>query len=204
MKRFHVKHLLAAILAAALCALALPANAQKMYRCPGASGGTTFSDTPCAGGRGGEISVKPTGGAAGSPPPKPDPQTRGAMDQRNAEYNAILSPECRRARQAFQAKAEQKGGMDELMKAGNPVSKAWEDCQFEAKDAIGKLSAKDQERATEDARKRNEESRMAQRQSECFAKQKVIDARRARLSQLTEAERNALRAVEQDVAINCR
>lgn len=198
---FHVKHLLAA---AALCAVVLPASAQKMYRCPGAGGSTTFSDTPCASGQGGEVLVKPSGGAAGAPAPKPDPQTRGAMDKRNAEYNALLTPECRRAREAFLAKTQQKGGMEELLKEGNPISKAWEACEFEAKDAITKQSAKDRERVEADERKRGEQDRTAQRKSDCATKQKLLDERRPRLAQLSEQDRNAFRAVEQDVAMNCR
>jgi Domain of unknown function (DUF4124) len=200
MKAFHVKHLL---LASLLSLAILPAVAQKMYRCPSAGGGTTFSDTPCANNAGSEISVKPASGAA-APQPKPDPQTRGAMDKRNTEYNALLTPECRRAREAFLAKSQQKGGMDELMKEGNPISKAWEACEFEATDALGKQSAQDRERVAAEERKRAEQDRIASRKSECATKQKVIDDRRARLSQLSEQDRAALRAVEQDVAINCR
>ncbi len=146
MTKFHVKHLIAVAL---LSAMSWPACAQKMYRCQG-SGGISFSDTPCANGAGAEISVKPSGGAVASPPPKADakadPQTRGAMDKRLAEYEAMLSPECRRARQAFQAKAQQAGGMDELMKEGNAISKAWEACQFAASEALEKLNATDRVR----------------------------------------------------------
>jgi Domain of unknown function (DUF4124) len=199
MAMFHMKHLL---LAALLCAVMLPASAQKMYRCPSAGGGTTFTDTPCASGQGGEVSVKPSGGAAGNAP-KPDSQ-RAAMDKRSAEYDAMLTPECRRARQAFQAKADQKGGMEELMKEGNPISKAWEDCQFAAQDAIGKLNAKDQERVAAEERKRAEQDRIAQRKGECATKQKVLEDRRPRLAQLSESDRAAFRVVENDVAMNCR
>jgi hypothetical protein len=126
------------------------------------------------------------------------------MDKRNAEYNALLSPECRRAREAFLAKSQQKGGMDELMKEGNPISKAWEACEFEAKDALGKQSAKDRERIEAEERKRGEQDRIALRKQECATKQKLMDDRRARLAQLSEADKAALRAVEQDVAMNCR
>jgi Domain of unknown function (DUF4124) len=200
MPKFHVKHLLLA----GLLGLAIsPAFAQKMYRCPSAGGGTTFSDTPCANNVGSEISVKPASGTA-APQPKADPQTRGAIDKRNAEYNALLTPECRRAREAFLAKSQQKGGMDELMKEGNPISKVWEACEFEATDALGKQSAQDRERVAAEERKRAEQNRIAIKKNECATKQKVIDDRRARLSQLSEQDRAALRAVEQDVAINCR
>jgi Domain of unknown function (DUF4124) len=203
MKAFHVKHLL---LASFLSLAILPAVAQKMYRCPSAGGGTTFSDTPCATGSGSEVTVKPASGAAPSAATsaKSNTQTRGAMDKRNAEYNALLTPECRRAREAFLAKSQQKGGMDELMKEGNPISKAWEACEFEATDSIGKLNAQDQAKAKAEEAKRAEQDRIASRKSECATKQKVIDDRRARLSQLSEQDRAALRAVEQDVAINCR
>jgi hypothetical protein len=200
MPKFHVKQLL---LAGLLCAAIFPALAQKMYRCPSPGGGTTFTDTPCANSAGSEVSVKPSGGAAPAAS-RPDPQTRGAMDKRNAEYNALLTPECRRAREAFLAKSQQKGGMDELMKDGNPISKAWEACEFEAKDALNKQSAKDRERVEADERKRAEQDRVALRKQECGTKQKVIDDRRARLAQLSEADKAALRAVEQDVAMNCR
>ncbi|TAG27288.1 MAG: DUF4124 domain-containing protein [Burkholderiales bacterium] len=207
MKRFHVKHLSAFALLALLLTLCLPANAQKIYRCTNASGGVTISDTPCTGGQGGEIAVKPSGGA-GSPPPKVDPQKdsqpRGAMDKRLAEYEAMLSPECRRARQAFEAKAREKGGMDELMKEGNPISKAWEACQFAATEAIGKQNAKDREKAEAEERKRREQEKIAQQKSECATKQRVLDERRPRLAQLSESDRAAFRVVEQDMAINCR
>jgi hypothetical protein len=199
MPKFHVKQLL---LAGLLCAAILPALAQKMYRCPSPGGGTTFTDTPCANSSGSEVRVKPSGGAAPAAS-KPDPQTRGAMDKRNAEYNALLTPECRRAREAFLAKSQQKGGMDELMKDGNPISKAWEVCEFEAKDALGKQGAKDRERVEADERKRAEQDRVALRKQECSTKQKVIDDRRAR-PQLSGADKAALRAVEQDGAMNCR
>jgi hypothetical protein len=200
MPRFHVKQLL---LAGLLWAVIVPALAQKMYRCPSPGGGTTFTDTHCANSAGSEVSVKPSGGAAPAAS-KPDPQTRGAMDTRNAEYNALLTPECRRAREAFLAKSQQKGGMDELMKDGNPISKAWEACEFEAKDALSKQGAKDRERVEADERKRAEQDRVALRKQECTTKQKVIADRRARLAQLSEADKAALRAVEQDVAMNCR
>jgi hypothetical protein len=195
-----VKHLIAI---GALCLATLPATAQKIYRCAGAGGSVTISDTPCASGQGGELSVKPSSGA-GSPPPKADAQTRGAMDKRMAEYEAMLSPECRRARQAFEAKAREKGGMDELMKEGNPISKAWEACQFAASEALSKLNAKDREKAEAEERKRAEQDKLAQRKSECATKQKVLDDRRPRLAQMSEVDRNAFRAVEQDVAANCR
>jgi hypothetical protein len=200
MRRFHVKHFLIALL---LAPVFTPSMAQKMYRCPSAGGGTTFSDTPCTNNAGAEIVVKPSSGGAPAPP-KPDPQTRGAMDKRNAEYNALLSPECRRAREAFLAKSQQKGGMDELMKEGNPISKAWEACEFGAKDALGKQSAKDRERIEAEERKRAEQDRIALRKQECATKQKLMDDRRARLAQLSDADKAALRAVEQDVAMNCR
>lgn len=200
MPKFHVKQLL---LAGLLCAGMLPALAQKMYRCPSPGGGTTFTDTPCANSAGTEVGVKPSGGAAPAAS-KSDQQTRGAMDKRNAEYNALLTPECRRAREAFLAKSQQKGGMDELMKDGNPISKAWEACEFEAKDALSKQGAKDRERVEADERKRAEQDRVALRKQECTTKQKVIDDRRARLAQLSDADKAALRAVEQDVAMNCR
>jgi hypothetical protein len=200
MPKFHVKHLLLA----GLLGLAIsPALAQKMYRCPNAGGSTTFSDTPCANNAGSEISVKPASGAA-APQPKPDPQTRGAMDKRNAEYNALLTPECRRAREAFLAKSQQKGGMEELMKEGNPLSKAWEACELEAKDALGKQSAKDRERVEAEERKRAEQDRLALRKQECATQQKLVDDRRARLAQLSDTDKAALRVVEQQVAANCR
>lgn len=195
-----MKHLL---VLGMLCFAALPATAQKIYRCASAGGSVTISDTPCASGQGGEIAVKPSGGLA-PPPPKADAQTRGAMDKRAAEYDALLTPECRRARQAFQAKAHEKGGMDELMKEGSPISKAWEACQFAASEALDKLNAKDREKAETEERKRREQDLIAQRKRECAVKQKVIDDRRPRLAQMSEADRNALRAVEQEVAANCR
>jgi Domain of unknown function (DUF4124) len=203
MKRFHVKHLNTLAIAALLYSICFSAQAQKIYRCTGAAGNVTISDTPCTTGQGGEIAVKPAGGA-GSPAPKVDPQTRGAMDKRLAEYEAMLSPECRRARQAFEAKTREKGGMDELMKEGNPTSKAWEACQFAASEAVGKLNAKDREKAEAEERKRREQEKVAQQKSECAAKQKVLDERRPRLANLSEADRTAFRAVEQDVAMNCR
>ena len=94
--------------------------------------------------------------------------------------------------------------MDELMKEGNPISKAWEACEFEAKDALGKQSAKDRERIEAEERKRAEQDRIALRKQECATKQKLMDDRRARLAQLSDADKAALRAVEQDVAMNCR
>jgi hypothetical protein len=197
---FHVKQLL---LASLLSLAIFPAIAQKMYRCPSAGGGTTFSDTPCANNAGGEISVKPASGAA-KPQPKPDPQTRGAMDKRAAEYEAMLSPECRRARQAFEAKTREKGGMEELMKDGNPISKAWEDCTFEAKDALGKQSAKDRERIEAEERKRAEQDRVALRKQECATKQKTLDERSARVAQLNDQDRRALAALTADIQLNCR
>jgi hypothetical protein len=200
MLTFHVKQLL---IAGLLGAFMLPVSAQKMYRCPGAGGSTTFSDTPCATGSGNEVTVKPSGGAAPAQV-KPDPQTRGAMDKRNAEYNALLTPECRRAREAFLAKSQQKGGMEELMKEGNPISKAWEACEFEAKDSIGKLNAQDQAKAKAEEAKRAEQDRIAIKKNECATKQKVLDDRRPRLAQLSEQDRAAFRAIEQDVAMNCR
>ncbi|MBS7808718.1 DUF4124 domain-containing protein [Variovorax sp. PCZ-1] len=207
MRKFHVKHIFAPtaclMITAWLCLASPAASAQKIYRCAGAGGQITISDTACAHGQGGEISVKPASGAA-SPPAKADPQTRGAMDKRLAEYEALLSPECRRARQAFEAKARERGGMDELMKEGNPISKAWETCQFAVSDALGKLSAKDREKAEADERRRREQEKVAQQKSECAAKQRVLDERRARLPSLSEADRAALRVVEQDVAANCR
>jgi hypothetical protein len=200
MPKFHVKQLL---LASLLSLAILPAIAQKMYRCPGAGGSTTFSDTPCANNARSEVKVKPASGAA-QPQPKPDPQTRGAMDRRAAEYDAMLTPECRRARQAFEAKSQQRGGLDELLKEGNPISKAWEACEFEATEAMEKQSIKDREKQVAEERKRTEQDRIAQRKQECATKQKVIDDRRARLAQLSEQDKAALRAVEQDVTMNCR
>lgn len=194
MPRFHVKHLLVAAL---LCFAAATVMAQKMYRCPSPGGGTTFSDTPCPNAAGEEIRVKPAAGAAGQTPARPDPQTRGAMDRRLAEYDALLSPECRRARQAFQAKADQKGGMDELTKEGNPISKAWEACLFEAQDALGKQNAAEQS-------KRVEQDRLAQKRIDCAAKQKLLEERRPRMAQLAETERAALRVLESEYAQQCR
>ena len=83
------------------------------------------------------------------------------------------------------------------MKEGNPIFKAWESCQFAAQEAIGKLNAKDEERVAAD-------ERIARRKSECAAKQRVIDERRPRMAQLSESDRAALKAVENDVATNCR
>jgi Domain of unknown function (DUF4124) len=182
----------------------LTASAQKMYRCPSAGGGTAFSDTPCAGGAGGEITVKPSIGAAPAAQAKPDPQTRGAMDKRNAEFNALLSPECRRARTAFQAKVQQKGGVEELMKEGNPISKAWEACEFEAKDSINKLNAKDQEIAQAEERKAREQNRIAEQKHTCATQRKTLEERRQRAGQVSEQERAALRTIEQELAANCR
>ncbi len=201
MLKFHVKHLL---IAGLLSFFVLPASAQKMYRCPGAGGSTTFSDTPCSSGQGSEVTVKPATGSGAGSPPKPDPQTRGAMDKRNAEYNALLTPDCRRAREAFLAKSQQKNGMEELMKEGNPISKAWEACEFEAKDSIGKLNAQDQAKAKAEEAKRAEQDRIAIKKNECATKQKVLDDHRPRLAQLSEQDRATFRAVEQDVAMNCR
>ncbi|MFM7332770.1 MAG: DUF4124 domain-containing protein [Brachymonas sp.] len=201
MASFHVKHV---FLAGFLACITASAQAQKMYRCPSPGGGTTFTDTPCTTASGGEISVKPAAGAAGRAPTQPDPQTRGAMNKRDAEYDAQLSPECRRARQAFQTKADQPGGMDELMKEGNSIFKAWENCQGQAKNALDKLQSKEQERLAAEQRQRAEQDRMALRKSECAAKQKVLDERRARGAQLSEADRAALRNLENDMVLNCR
>jgi Domain of unknown function (DUF4124) len=203
MKAFHVKHVFAVAFYVLICSASLSAHAQKIYRCTGAGGSVTISDTPCTTGQGGEIAVKPSGGA-GSTPPKPDPQTRGAMDKRLAEYEAMLTPECRRARHAFEAKSREKGGMDELMKEGNPISKAWEACQFAASEAVGKLNAKDREKAEAEERKRREQEKVAQQKSECATKQKVLDERRPRLNSMSESDRAAFRAVEQDMEMNCR
>jgi hypothetical protein len=200
MTSFHVKHLLLACL---LSLAIFPAIAQKMYRCPSAGGGTTFSDTPCANNAGGEISVKPASGAA-KPQPKPDPQTRGAMDKRTAEYEAMLSPQCRRARQAFEAKTREKGGMEELMKDGNPISKAWEDCTFEAEDAVGKLNAKDQAALQTEENKRRAQDRMAQQKLECATKKKTLNERSAIVAQLSDQDKRALAALTADIQINCR
>ena len=204
MMKFHVKHLL---IAGLLGILMLPAIAQKMYRCPGTGGSTTFSDTPCAtssgASSGSEVIVKPASGAA-APQAKPDPQTRGAMDKRNAEYNALLTPECRRAREAFLTKSQQKGGMEELMKDGNPISKAWEACEFEAKGAMDKQSVKDRERVEAEERKRMEQDRITQKKLECTTKQKVLDDRRPRLAQLSEQDRKVFATLEQQVAQDCR
>jgi Domain of unknown function (DUF4124) len=200
MQKFHVKQLL---LASLLSLIIFPTIAQKMYRCPSTGGGTTFSDTPCANNAGGEISVKPASGAA-KPQPKPDPQTRGAMDKRAAEYEAMLSPECRRARQAFEAKTREKGGMEELMKDGNPISKAWEDCTFEAKDAVGKLNAKDQAALQTEESKRRAQDRMTQQKLECATKRKTLDERSARVAQLSDQDLRALAALTADIQLNCR
>jgi hypothetical protein len=97
MRQFHVKHF---FILSLISLLALPALAQKMYRCPGAGGSTTFTDTPCPTGSGSvsgnEISVKPSGGAAPAQA-KPDPQTRGAMDSSlgklSAQDEAMLKAE---------------------------------------------------------------------------------------------------------------
>lgn len=97
------------------------------------------------------------------------------MDKRLAEYEAMLSPECRRARQAFEAKSREKGGMDELMKEGNAITAAWEVCQFAASEAVGKLNAKDRENAEAEERKRREQDKIAQQKSECATKQRVLD-----------------------------
>ncbi len=200
MLKFHVKHLM---LLSLLSAFLLPALAQKMYRCPGAGGSTTFTDTPCAAGSGLEVTVKPSGGAAPAQA-KPDPQTRGAMDKRNAEYNALLTPECRRAREAFMAKTQQKDGVQELMKEDDPISKAWSACTFGAKEALEKLNAQDRARVDADERKRNEQSRITQRKLECATKQKALDDSNARIKQLSEQDIRAVAALTADIQLNCR
>ncbi|NJM43039.1 MAG: DUF4124 domain-containing protein [Brachymonas sp.] len=199
---FHVKHrvrhvLLLAHFMALLLGAGSASYAQKMYRCPSPGGGTTFTDTPCATGAGGEITVKPAAGATGHAAARPDPQTRGAMDKKEAEFNALLSPECRRARQALQAKADQKGGMDELMKEGNPIFKAWENCQGETKVALDKLHA--------DARNQGaNQGREMVRKNECAAKQHVLNEKRQKTNTLNEKDRADLRVLEDDIALNCR
>lgn len=209
---FHVKPMTTAFLlfAAVLCGPAL-----AVYRCTGADGRVTFSDTPCvAGQQGGAVQIRPVTGVAISPnktqtPPTQPPATVGgnspdALQKRAAEYEAMLTPECRRARQAFVAKANQIGGMDELMQEGNPVSKAWEACQFEAKDAIDKLSAQDRARIDADNKKRQEQEAAQIRKSECDAKRDVLAKRQSQAAKPSEQDRAALQALAQEVANRCR
>lgn len=212
MTKFHVKHVFAICAALAFSAAFAPAAAQKMYRCAGAGGSTTFTDTPCASSQGNETVVKPASGAAKSPLSQgnaptnspTDPQASSATDKRLAEYEAALSPGCRRARLAYLTKVQQKEGIEELMKEGNPIARAWEACQAESQEATRKIVAKDRERTESEDRKRVEQDLIAQRKSECATKQKVLDERRPRLAQLSESDRAAFRVVEQDVAVRCR
>jgi hypothetical protein len=149
MTMFHVKHCL---LAALLAGAAASASAQKVYRCVSPKGGTTFSEMPCITGQGGEITIRPSGGGTGNTS-KVDSQNRVAMDRRTAEMDALISPECRRARQAYQTKSEEKGGLDELSKEGNAITQARNDCQPAVDEAIRKLHTKDLERTATEARK---------------------------------------------------
>lgn len=52
----------------ALCALALPAAAQ-IYKCPDGSGRTVIQQTPCTGGGGQKMTVRPASGHAAAPRP---------------------------------------------------------------------------------------------------------------------------------------
>jgi Domain of unknown function (DUF4124) len=199
---FHVKQLL---LVSLLSLAIFPAIAQKMYRCPSAGGGTTFSDTPCANGTGNEVNVKPSGGSgsdAGSA--KTDPNSRGAMDKRNAEIIAMLSPECRRARDAFMTKARQRGGMEELMKDSNPISMAWEACELETREVVSKILTRDAAKAKADEAKRIEQEKIAVKKNECATKRQVLRDRQARLAQMSEKDRAAVGILEQNIADNCR
>ncbi len=205
MARFHVKQRLAICAALALGAFCAPAQAQKIYRCTGAGGSVTISDMPCTSAQGGEVSVKPASGATKQPrlDAPNDSQAKGATDKREAEFEAMLSPECRRARRAYLAKESEKGGTDELMKVGNPIGKAWDACMPAAGEALGKLHAKERERAKTENGKRSEQDLIAQKKHECDTKQKVLAERRPRLAQLNESDRTAFRVLEQDVAVRC-
>jgi hypothetical protein len=153
MLKIQVKNLL---LLVALCIVGLTAAAQKTYRCPTPGGGTTFTDTPCAGGQGGELSVKPASGSGAGNTPKPNPQSREAMSKRDAEIFAMLSPQCQRAHEAYAAKSRQKGGTQELSNDSNPVVIAWQNCEPETLKALRRMALKEQANAQADEPKRNE------------------------------------------------
>ncbi len=196
MPMFHVKHLLIVVMLGGAMA---SASAQKMYRCPGASGSTTFSDTPCATGQGGEVSVKPSAGAAA----KPAESFKSEQEKLLADALVKMSPECRRAYEAFNKKTTSKEGLKELQTPGNPITTAWMACDIEQ---LTRAEPSTAERAKVEAQERNrvEQNKIAQRKSECSAKQKVLDDRRPRLNTLSEADRIAFQTVEKDVAANCR
>jgi uncharacterized membrane protein YccC len=197
MATFHVKHLL---LAALLGACVAPASAQKMYRCPGAGGSTTFSDTPCAN-TAQEINVKPASGTAKAANASDAPSSKLAdRDQRSKEIEAALSSYCRRTYQQYRGLAETRSGMD----ANHPTAKAWASCEPEIKQIIAAAQAKDKAAADALQTKRREQEAANEKKRSCDAKREVVVARNARAAQMSEQDRAALKAFEQDVNTQCR
>jgi hypothetical protein len=198
MPTFHVKHL---FLAALLGACVLPASAQKMYRCPGAGGSTTFSDTPCAD-TAQEINVKPASGTAKVANTSNATSSKLAdRDQRSKEIEAAaLSSYCRRTYQQYRGLAETRSGMD----ANHPTAKAWASCEPEIKQIIAAAQAKDKAATDALQAKRREQEAANEKKRSCDAKREVVIARNARAAQMSEQDRAALKAFEQDVNTQCR
>jgi hypothetical protein len=194
-------------------------EAHAVYRCTSPDGRTTFSDTACpVDQKGGQVQIKPVRGVGVSPNPVPSPpisppasglgnasgSSSEAMQRRNAEYEALFTPECRRARAAFMNKANQPGGMDELMQEGNRISKAWAACEFEAKDAIAKLNAQDRERVAAENKQQREQELAQQRKAECDTKRQVLQRRQAQSAKPSEQDKEAIKVLEREVAASCR
>jgi hypothetical protein len=212
MKLFHVKHLL---LAALLGSVMASASAQKMYRCPSPGGGTTFTDTPCASGPGSEMQVKPaSGGSAATTASSGAPQddNKAAKDKKlRAENLAKFSPECRRAADAYDAKAADKSGQAELAVKGNPIAAAWQKCVLDRLMAENPLdaappkpTAAEMQAAAAAEQKRREQDAITVKKLECNAKLKQLAESRPRLAQMNEQYRAAFRAVEQSLPADCR
>lgn len=198
MMTFHVKHLL---LAALLGACVLPASAQKMYRCPGTGGSTTFSDTPCAN-TAQEIAVKPASGGGNKANEASNRST--AYDRRYREIEEALTPNCRRTYQQYRSMAETRSGMTALMDGNHPTAKAWASCEPEVRRLVAAAVAKDKAAADALEAKRREQAAVDEKKRSCEAKREVVVARSARAAQMSEQDRTALKALEQDVNTNCR
>jgi hypothetical protein len=175
------------------------------YRCTGADGKVTFSDTACpTSHKGGAVSVRPVAPNRAKPPPLTLSGTsEEAITRRNAQYETLLTPECRKARQAYAAKAGQPGGADELAEEGNLVARAWLDCEFEAKDAIHKVNAQERARIGAENQRRRELEQAQQRRAACEAKRGALRERQARTAKPSEEDRAILADLAREAQAAC-
>jgi hypothetical protein len=189
---FHVKPIIMppVFLAGILAAMLLPISAYAaINKCTASDGKVVFSDQPCPSNQS-ETVVKP---AAPARPGNPGLAGKNTASDAAVRISAALSPEC--AALAEKIRSFVLDGAAATTESEIKATMARFDKQ--CADSMRKATA------AENARQEAEQKRLML-VSECQAKKRVVQERRARPGGVSDADKPALAAVEAEIARDCR